>query len=76
MTRHSKEIVQYSSAVFSLCVGFVLIFIGFFTPPVGEVHSSIIGVFGEIIVFVSAVFGLSLYTKTEIQRQLEELKAK
>jgi len=44
---------------FALCLaGVVLIFIGLFIQPVGEIHYSVLVAFGEILTFSGSLLGI------------------
>lgn len=45
----------------SLIAGFMLLFISLFLPPQGEIHSSVIYSFGEILLFVGSLMGISIH---------------
>ncbi len=48
---------------------------GFIIPPAGEVHDSILWVFGQTLVFSGAVLGISLHVDNSvkmIEAKLEE----
>lgn len=49
---------QLRSAVFLVFVGAALLVAGFVVSPVGEIHSSVLVAFGEVLTFVGAVFGI------------------
>ncbi len=51
--------------MFQLCIatlltlaGIVLLFLGFFYPPEGEIHQSVLVAFGEVATFAGALFGV------------------
>lgn len=50
--------IQLISAVLMTVCGCVLLFAAFLTPPPGEIHSSVLVAFGEIMTFVGALFGI------------------
>lgn len=61
-----KETIVYSMAVFSLIAGFVLLFIGFYTAPRGEIHDSVLYVFGINLLFVGSLLGISMHYANEL----------
>lgn len=63
----SKEVVSHVAAGLLLLFGMVMVVCGFFTPPAGEVHNSILWVFGQTLVFSGAVLGISLHVDNSIQ---------
>lgn len=60
-----KEKLSYGMAIGSLICGYVLLFMGYFTPPEGEIESSVLYAFGEISVFAGSVMGIGLQLKTK-----------
>ena len=49
---------QLFLAVLLVVCGLVLLFAGFFLPPEGEIHSSVLVAFGETCTFAGALFGV------------------
>ena len=75
-----KETLCYSLALSSMTAGFVMIFMGMFMPPEGEIHSSVLYAFALILFFVGALLGLDMkYTalndkfKTDILNLIKNL---
>lgn len=60
-----KENVQHWSAVALLAVGSGLLIAGFIVPPEGEIHSSVLVAFGEILTFVGALLGIDVHYKNK-----------
>lgn len=58
-----RAFVQLWCSVLLLCVGSVLLICGFNAPPHGEIHSSVLIAFGEILTFVGALFGIDYHYK-------------
>lgn len=56
-----KNILAHIMAGASLIAGFMLLFISLFLPPQGEIHSSVIYSFGEILLFVGSLMGISIH---------------
>ena len=63
-----KDAMAYSMAYLSLIVGFVMLFIGMYTEPRGQIHESVLTAFGIILVFVGAILGISLHYNNELAR--------
>ena len=71
----SKEIVAHIVAGVMLLFGMIMVVCGFITPPSGEVHDSILWIFGQTLVFSGAVLGISLHVDNSIksiEAKLEE----
>lgn len=45
--------------------GVVLIAIGLFIPPQGEIHPSLLAALGEILTFAGAVIGIDYHYRTK-----------
>ena len=61
---------RHREHIFQLCVGSVLtvagvaaVFIGLYMPPVGEIHPSVITVFGMSLAFVGGIIGIDYHYK-------------
>lgn len=55
--------VQLICAVTLTALGCGLLICGFIAPPAGEIHSSVLIAFGEILTFVGALFGIDYHYK-------------
>ena len=64
MTNEKKEEVSYWFAGFALVSGIGLTVAGFVVPPLGEIHSSILWVLGQCLVFAGMVVGIDLKIKS------------
>lgn len=53
--------------IFSLS-GVVLIFLGFYAVPVGELSSSVELVLGELLAFIASVLGIDSYYNTRLSK--------
>lgn len=60
-----RETLGYWMAALSLAAGFILLFLGFFFAPAGEIHSSVVYTFGEILVFVGSLMGISIHYRSK-----------
>ena len=58
-----KPTIQLLSAIILIIVGCVLLIMGFVVPPSGEIHSSVLIAFGEILTFAGALFGIDFHYK-------------
>lgn len=56
-----KQRLQLLCAVVLVVVGCALVILGFFVPPTGEIHPSVLVAFGEILTFVGALFGIDYH---------------
>lgn len=55
--------LQLLSAIALIIVGVTLLICGFLTPPPGEIHSSVLVAFGEILTFAGSLFGIDYHYK-------------
>ena len=52
-----RNVQLYLAALLVVC-GLILLFTGFFLPPEGEIHSSVLVAFGETCTFAGALIGV------------------
>ena len=57
--------VQYVIAMFLIFTGMVLLFMGFWVKPVGEIHNSVLIAFGEVLTFAGTVIGIVYNCKSK-----------
>lgn len=70
MLKKLSEKSRFILATGMIVSGIVLVYIAFFTPPVGEVHGSILGFFGEIITASGAILGIDIAVDKKINKRL------
>lgn len=58
--------IQMWESIILIVLGCALLIAGFLVPPTGEIHSSVLIAFGEILTFVGAIFGLDSHYKSVI----------
>ena len=68
MTKERKEDMQIYTAIALVIAGLVMCFWGFFTPPAGEVHETVLWFLGQTLAFAAAVFGLTSYVRGRVER--------
>lgn len=56
-----KEVMLHCIGLLTLGAAFVLLFMGMFIPPEGEIHDSVLTAFGISLLFVAAIYGISAY---------------
>lgn len=54
----SRVTIQLCLACVMCLAGLVLVFSGFWVNPEGEIHSSVLVAFGEVVTFAGALFGV------------------
>ena len=73
-----KSKFAIGTAIVAFAIGFGLTIAGFYTPPKGEVHDSVLWILGQALIYTASVLGIGMYfnSKTEeINRRVEEMKA-
>jgi len=63
--RVKKHSVQLWIAVLLTAAGILLLFFGFWTAPLGEIHNSVLVAFGETSTFAGALFGIDYNYKSK-----------
>ena len=53
--------VQYVSAMAMLTSGVILSFLGFFTPPEGEISDSVLWYVAQSLIYAGSIFGVGIY---------------
>ena len=83
MKKETRESVQVATAVAMLAGGFALSVAGFFTPPVGQIHESVLGLFAECLVYAGSIFGVTIYIQSKyseirnyVEKKMEEYNTK
>lgn len=56
-----SPVVQTVTACAMLAWGVVLTSVAFFLEPLGEIHSSVLWVLGQCLIYAGSVFGLKAY---------------
>ena len=55
-----KDVILYSISFIVLIAGLVLLFMSMWIPPEGEIHNSVLATFGIILMFVGAIYNISM----------------
>ena len=58
--------IQTITAVVLVATGIVMSFIGFWTPPKGEISDSVLWYFAQTLIYAGSVFGLKVYVDRRI----------
>lgn len=59
--KEKKSRLQLYAATLLVLAGCALLGAGFFAPPRGEIHSSVLVAFGEVCTFAGALFGIDYH---------------
>lgn len=66
-----KEKIQFYASLGLLIVGIVLLFLGFYAVPIGEIHYSVITAFGMFLTFVGAVWQIDVKYEFKTRELIE-----
>ena len=66
LDKETKLTIQVILATFLIIVGVVLLFLGFYTEPPGQIHDSVLIAYGEISTFAGALLGIDYTYKYKI----------
>ena len=68
MEKNLHDKAAMTTAIIAFIIGWGLVIAGFFVPPKGEVHGSVLAVLGEAMVYAASVFGVGLYFKNQMAK--------
>lgn len=71
LKKDKKETIQFIASLALLVIGIVFLFLGFYAVPIGEIHYSIITVFGMFLTFVGAVWQLDVKYEFKTRELME-----
>lgn len=84
MKRISQDVkltIQVITAVILVLAGIVMLFLGFYTAPPGEIHDSVLIAYGEVSTFAGSLLGLDYHYRfktysldEERKRNIDEVK--
>lgn len=63
-----KEVLVYTMSMVTMLAGMVLLFLGMYIPPEGQIHESVLTAFGIICVFSASLLGISMHYAAELNR--------
>lgn len=63
-----KEILVYALALAAMIAGIVLLYLGMYIPPEGQIHSSVLSAFGMMCVFSASLLGISIHYANELSK--------
>ena len=73
-----KSKFAIGTAIVAFVIGFGLTIAGFYTPPKGEVHDSVLWILGQALIYTASVLGIGMYFNSkseELNRRVDEMKA-
>lgn len=63
-----KDTLAYGLAIAASITGFVLLFLGMYIPPEGQIHETVLTAFGIILVFSGSLLGISMHYDNETKK--------
>lgn len=72
MKQHTKDVIQYGSAVAMMATGIILSIASFIWLKF--IHQSVLMYMGEAVGFCSAVYGLTVYSTSKVREAREEMR--
>lgn len=63
---------EFILACILVLAGIVLIFLGFFTEPEGEISPSVLTAFGEILTFAGSVIGMDFSYRSKLTNRKKD----
>lgn len=68
------KIIQFFATIFLGAAGIALIFCALYTPPIGEIHPSVLTAFGMILTFVASYLGIDYASQLKFFKFASEFK--
>lgn len=69
----AKDKAALVTACVSFGLGFLLLFIGLFLDPAGEIDGSVITAFGTALLYAAGIFGVAMYFKTSNNEMMNSI---
>ena len=70
MANNNKNNTREFTVIASFILGWVITFVGFFMPPIGEVSNSVIIIFGQAMTYSAVGVGLADYINAEVIKHI------
>ena len=70
----TKETIQFIASLVLLVIGIVLVFLGFYAVPIGEIHYTVITVFGMFLTFVGAIWQIDVKYEFKTQELMRNMR--
>ena len=58
---NKNSLIQLTIAAGLCLAGVLLLFLAFYAPPVGEIHSSVLVAYGETLTFAGSLLGIDYH---------------
>lgn len=69
ISQDTKLTIQVFLSVILIIAGLVLLFLGFHTPPLGQIHDSVLVAYGEVSTFAGALLGIDYTYRYKMYKQ-------
>lgn len=66
--KKTKQIAELMASLVLMAFGIVLLIVGLWCPPLGQIHSSVLVAFGEVGTFSAALLGIDYHYRSVIER--------
>ena len=76
LSQENKLTIQFILGVLVVVAGIVLLFLGFYAIPLGEIAPSVLTAFGEAATFSGALIGVDYKYRFDMFRTTEEYRHK
>lgn len=76
LSQENKLTIQFILGVLVVLAGLTLLFLGFYSVPIGEIAPSVLTAFGEAATFSGALIGVDYKYRFDMFRTSEEYKHK
>lgn len=70
-----KELISYTLAVVAMTAGYLLLFLGMYLPPEGEIHHSVLTAFGITGIFTGSLLGITMHYASELDNLKSQILA-
>ena len=74
--RADSKDLQIWLAILLLIAGVILLFLGFFSSPIGVIHFSVMSTSGELFTFASVLLGLDYHYSHLLQKTIADMQNK
>ena len=64
----SKEVIQYAICVICIVCAMIMSFLALYITPEGEIHSSVLWICGQVLIFVGSIFGITSIHRVNMKK--------
>jgi len=68
LSEDTKLTIQVCLSIFLIIAGIVLLFLGFYSEPPGQIHDSVLIAYGEVSTFAGSLLGIDYTYKYKIYK--------